>query len=290
MRHLIALAFCFLLAPTQVYACLGPFSEEHLFFDTIPTPQPDADVIAEISISDVNIRATASSTARAMATVTRVLKTSDARVHQGDKFTMQYRNSSCGPDPEIGSKGMIIARTGTDSKGSLVLHPYTHRDIDSRINPPAMLPDGFDTRPSPLRIGEGIPQNFAVILIGVVGAEPVLYLSFRQSADAGMVSDFSAQSNTIVAIAIPVGIKQLSISGITSGRRRAGNLPNDSAGVNTPKLDIDRPGLYYVATLDTDHLGQFQTAPLPEQLKQFHADYAGTVESLEPINFKWPSQ
>jgi len=58
--------------------------------------------------------------------------------------------------------------------------------------------------------------------------------------------------------------------------------------MHTPKLNISRPGLYYVATLDTDHPGQFQMVPLPEQLKQFRADYVGTAERLKTINFKWP--
>lgn len=289
MRYLIALAFCFLLISPHVHACQGIDSWENLFFEGIPDPQPDAELIAIVSVSDKN-KDTRAATETAMATVIQVLKTPDARIKQGDKVAMKYGFSSCGPDPISGSKGMIIAKIGTDSKGRLVLHPYTHRHRGGRITPPSMLPDGFVMSPSPLRAGEGIPQNAAVILIGVAGAESVDYLQLRHSAFPGMSTAFPAQPNTIVAIAIPVGIKQLSISDVTIGRRRAGYRPNDTVEVHTPKLDIDRPGFYYVATLDTDNPGQFQVTPLPEQLKKFRAEYGGTVERLEPINFKWPGQ
>lgn len=292
MRYLITLAFCFLLLSPQAHACRD--RGDTLFFEAIPNPQPDADLIAKVSLSDVS-EETKSATVTVTVTVMQVLKTSDARFQQGEKIAMKYQFSSCGPNAINGSKGMIIAKTGTDSKGSLVLHPYTYRYRDGRIEPPAILPDGFTMSLEPLRIGEDIPQNFAAILIGVAGAESVDNLQFHHSAQPSMSASFMdarfpALSNTIVAIAIPVGIKQLSIDYITTGRRRAGYRPNDTVGVHTPKLDIDRPGFYYVATLDTDNPGQFQATPLPEQLKQFRADYVGTVERLKPINFKWPGQ
>ncbi|KFB66113.1 hypothetical protein [Candidatus Accumulibacter vicinus] len=294
MRYFMVLVFGLLLGSPHVHACRNSGSWNRLFFEAIPNPQPDADLIAIISVSDKQ-EPRGGATVMATATIIQVLKTSDARVKQGEKLSMQLENSSCGPDPLIGSKGTIIAKVATDSKGRLVLHPYMHRKHDGRIVPPAMLPDGFNLSPRSLSVGEGIPENFAVILIGVTGAESVDFLDFDHSAQPSMSASFMdarfpAPSNTIIAIGIPVGIKQLSIHQITSGRRRSGFRPNDTVGVNTPKLDVDRPGLYYVATLDTDNPGRFQIAPIPEQLIQFRATYVDMAQNLAPINFKWPAQ
>lgn len=290
MRFLISIYLCLLLPLTQAHACRNGLEEE-LFFETIPSPQPDADLIAIVSVSDKNNDRRAG-TQITMATVIQVIKSSDAMVKQGDTIPMKYQSSSCGPNPLIGSTGTIIAKTGTDSKGGLVLHPYTftYRALGRRIDPPVILPDGYDSRPRPLQIGESVPENFAVILIGVVGTESLDFLHLRHSVEWGMSPTFLAPPQGIVAFAIPIGIKQLSISQVTTGRRRAGYRPKDTVQVNTPKLDIDQRGLYFVATLDTNNPRQFQIHPLPEQLEQFRADYAGTVMDLETINFKWPRQ
>jgi len=122
MRTLIALVFCFLLASPQVYACRD--DGETLFFDTIPNPPPDADVIAKISLSDVK---NDQGIVTATATVIQVLKTSDTRVHQGSKIAMKFTKTSCGPWARNGNEGTIIAKVGTDSKGRLVLCPYTRK-------------------------------------------------------------------------------------------------------------------------------------------------------------------
>lgn len=137
MRYLIALTSCFLLITPQAHACLGYSLSDTLFFEAIPSPQPDADVIAKVSLSDVDVEMR-TATAMATATVLQVLKTSDARVKQGEKIVMKYEFSSCGPDHRKGEEGTIIAKTGTDSKGLLVLYPYMRRRGDDRITPPFM--------------------------------------------------------------------------------------------------------------------------------------------------------
>ncbi len=99
---------------------------------------------------------------------------------------------------------------------------------------------------------------------------------------------FPEQSDAIVAIAIPVGIKKLSIAEASMVWRREGVFTNGSVSGPTPPLDIDRPGIYYVATLDTNRPGQLQTNSSAEQLKLFLAQYGTTLGNLEPVNFKWP--
>jgi len=137
MRYLIALAFCFLLIVPQAHACVMASLWNSLFFESIPNPPPDVDVIAKVSLSDVN-EETRTATATVTITVIQVLKTSDARVTQGKEIAMKYGFSSCGPDHRKGEEGTIIAKTGTDSKGLLVLYPYMHRYGDGQITPPFM--------------------------------------------------------------------------------------------------------------------------------------------------------
>ena len=136
MRYLIALTFCFLLASPQADACGSAADNTTIFFKIISDPQPDADVIAEVSLSDVNDKNVLDATATA--TVLQVMKTSDTRVRQGAEIVIKYRESTCGPWLKNGDKGIIIARTGTDSRGSLVLCPYEtlRKGGDGRVNTP----------------------------------------------------------------------------------------------------------------------------------------------------------
>lgn len=134
MRYLVALSLGFLIVSSQAHACRDPMSGTTLFFEAVPSPQLEAELIARVSLSEVNEglgRGTAT------ATVIEVLKASNARIRQGDKIAMKYRATSCGPNQENGDSGTIIARTGADSNGRLVLYPYMH-DHHGRIDPPSM--------------------------------------------------------------------------------------------------------------------------------------------------------
>ncbi|HJV93472.1 MAG TPA: hypothetical protein VJ572_08335 [Azonexus sp.] len=136
MRYLIALVFCLMMVSAQVHACRDPNSWDMVFFETIPNPQPDADMIAKVSLSDVNEEMN-TATVTAIATVIQVLKTSDARVHEGDKIAMKYRFTSCGPDHKNGDQGTIIAKTGSDINGRPMLYPYMH-NFRGRITLPSL--------------------------------------------------------------------------------------------------------------------------------------------------------
>ena len=135
MRYLVAF-LGLMLASAQVQACRDPESWDTVFFEAIPNLQSNADVIAKVSLSDVNEEVN-TATVTAIATVIQVLKTSDARIHAGDKIAMKYRFTSCGPDHKKGEEGMIIAKSGGDINGRLMLYPYVHNHR-GRITPPSL--------------------------------------------------------------------------------------------------------------------------------------------------------
>lgn len=134
MRLLVALASCFLLLASPAHACRGP--GETLFVETIPNPQPDADVILKVTLLDSSVSEFYKG--RATAIVLQVLKAPDEKLSQGSIVTMNYMVSSCGPDPTNGSEGTIIARTGADAEGRFVLYPYLRRYEDGRITAPCI--------------------------------------------------------------------------------------------------------------------------------------------------------
>lgn len=136
MRYLISLVLCVLLAPTQVHACLGATFEHTLFFDAIPNMQPDADVIAKVSLLNVSVVDNYKGTATAR--VLQVLKASDERVHQGSIISIQFMFTSCGPNHRTGNEGTIIAKARADSEGHPVLYPYTRRYSDGHLTAPCM--------------------------------------------------------------------------------------------------------------------------------------------------------
>ena len=90
--------------------------------------------MARVSLSEVNEEL---GLGTEKAAVIEVLKASDERIHQGDKIAMKYQATSCGPDHKNGDTGMIIARTGADIKGHLVLYPYMH-DYHGRVEAPSI--------------------------------------------------------------------------------------------------------------------------------------------------------
>lgn len=136
MRYLTVLVLCVLLVPTQVHACLGADMEDTLFFETIPNLQPDADVIAEVTLLNVSVLDFYKGTATAK--VLQVLKTPNERIHQGSIISVKFMFSSCGPNHINGDEGRIIAKAGTDSEGRFALYPYMRRYSDGRITAPCM--------------------------------------------------------------------------------------------------------------------------------------------------------
>ncbi len=136
MRYLVASVLCFLCAFTQAHACRGFGSENTLFFQNIPDPQPAADVIAKVVLSDFNVRDFYKGTATAR--VLQITRATDRRVQQGGIFPMKFMVSSCGPHRRQGNEGTIVAKVGADGEGRLVLYPYLRRYSDDHVTPPCV--------------------------------------------------------------------------------------------------------------------------------------------------------
>lgn len=123
-------SFLFVL-PSQVYACSG--GDYWLLHRTMPKQPTDADVIAEVSLTDLGYQAV-------IVTIVRVIKTSDERVRPGEKIPVKYLETTCGPYGRKGDQGLLFAKAGTDIENQLVLC-YSPRadDLDvSDCNPSAI--------------------------------------------------------------------------------------------------------------------------------------------------------
>ncbi|HIQ54852.1 MAG TPA: hypothetical protein EYH51_16580 [Pseudomonas pachastrellae] len=126
MRLLIAFFVCFLALP--VHACMGRILEDTLFFEALPGPQLEADLIARVLLSDVE-------RGRARAEIVEVVTTSGVEVHEGQHFLLESAFSSCGPNHRDDDQGMIIAKLAEGDKR--VLLPYLRRFSDGRITRPS---------------------------------------------------------------------------------------------------------------------------------------------------------
>ena len=120
--------------------------------------------------------------------------------------------------------------------------------------------------PEPLQAGSAIKSDTAIVLVGNSGSEVINYLQFvHSSLPAINASGITLAPGGIVAIPIPVGTSGLSLSNYTISRRPGGYLTNGAAfgyiPVRTPPIDINSPGLYYIATILPDRQPNFETRP-----------------------------
>lgn len=171
----IAFVLCILFVSPQAHACMGPGAESTLFFNASAQPlifedlgqapstaegmaelPPDADVIAEVVLTGNNSARDRMPTA---ANIVRVIKTSDARVRQGEEITIKFGYTSCGPNHRSGNKGTIAAKIGTDIEDQLVLCLYSRRFSDGHINSPtgAFLPVS-ECNPGELKVAKRIKR------------------------------------------------------------------------------------------------------------------------------------
>jgi hypothetical protein len=154
------------------------------------------------------------------------------------------------------------------------------------------LEDGKPT----LKPGQTLAPNMAVVLVGIVGqpggGRPN-YFSFVHSSYPNLIFKFPGRASGIVAVPVPVGTKQLSLSELTLEGQPVqvmGTYVSGYKSVNTPTIDIGRPGIYYLATLTVWRDIQHTPDPIPQQLLQLKDEMGRTLAGLEPVNFQWPAR
>jgi hypothetical protein len=145
--------------------------------------------------------------------------------------------------------------------------------------------------PEPLRAGSAIKADTAVLLVGNGGTETIGYLQFvHNSLPAINAHGISLSPGGIVAIAVPVGTTGLSLSNYTTSGRPGAYLPNGAAlgyiPVRTPPIDINSPGLYYVATIFPGQQHNFEIKPTVTLLSQLRRERPEVLD-LKPMNFSW---
>lgn len=154
----------------------------------------------------------------------------------------------------------------------------------------AGLPEGFEGNPKPLASGQAIDPRMAIVLVGIMGPNAVDYLQFTHATFPAISSRFPARANTIVAIPISVGVKQLKLSTITFAGRPGfyiGSVPIGYVPVRSQSIDIDKPGIYYLVSLNTAKVADSGSDPKPEQLLYLRDTLGESLAGLQPINFKW---
>lgn len=137
---LIPLASCVLLAPLNAQACRSINMQQTLFFKAIPNPLPSAELIAEVTLMDVAV--IDGYKGEAKANVLHLVKSASGRVHEGDILSLKFLVSSCGPLPQQGQKGTILAREEIDKDGRRVWRPYSFRNSDGMF----WQPSSFEQR------------------------------------------------------------------------------------------------------------------------------------------------
>lgn len=167
-RGFMAFISFFLLASPQVNACMTT-TRETLFFNPVPEQLPvNADVIANVTLladpSGSFLKETA-------VNIVQVLKTSDARVRQGDKIDVKSNPMPCSNiSHKNGDEGTIIAKTGFDNEGRLVLCLYSY-DLrrDHIVSPWAYecLPDEVEAT-NPTRIAAEKGEAMAQLKLGAM--------------------------------------------------------------------------------------------------------------------------
>ena len=156
----------------------------------------------------------------------------------------------------------------------------------------AGTPANFEMYPQAVNEGQPLPADKAIVLVGNGGPAGIDYLQFDHSGFPVInVTGINIPPMGIAAVPISVGVKELSLEDYTISGRGGGYLPNGMAfgyiAVHTPKIDINTPGLYYIATIFAGSTQAFTAEPNPVMLRQFKAAHP-ELAKLKPVNFSWP--
>jgi hypothetical protein len=109
-RSLFFAAF-FVLMASPASACLGPMLEHTIFFKQAPA-DTKADLVAQGTLEEVrnNPPKNANDRVPTATAVVRLTQVFQGKAKAGERVTLQYEVSSCGPNQRVGEKGMIIAK------------------------------------------------------------------------------------------------------------------------------------------------------------------------------------
>lgn len=145
--------------------------------------------------------------------------------------------------------------------------------------------------PEPLPVGSAVKPDAAILLVGNGGTEAIGYLQFvHSSLPAINAYGISLSSGGVVAVPVPVGTTGLSLSNYTTSGRPGSYLPNGMAQgyipVRTPPIDINSPGLYYVATILPGKQPNFETKPTAILLARLRKERP-EISNLKSVNFSW---
>jgi hypothetical protein len=154
-------------------------------------------------------------------------------------------------------------------------------------------PENFTMYPTPVTRGQVFDSRTAVVLVDISGPAAIDYLQFTHAGLPAINAKFPAQGDSIVAIPIPVGINRLTLSTITIAGRPGFYVGSTAVGylpVRTQVIDIDKPGLYFLGTLETSKLGDGSPNPRADQLQRLQQTLGDIFSGLNPINFQWPEK
>jgi hypothetical protein len=157
----------------------------------------------------------------------------------------------------------------------------------------AGTPENFSMYPIPVVKGQVLDSRTSVVLVGISGPTAVNYLQFTHSSLPAINVKFSSQADSIVAIPVSVGIRQITLSTITLAGRPGsyvGSMPVGYVPVRGQAIDINKVGIYYLASLDTSKPNESSSIPRTDQLLRLREELGNTLAGLQPINFQWPEK
>jgi hypothetical protein len=145
--------------------------------------------------------------------------------------------------------------------------------------------------PEAVRPGDAVKNDTAVLIVANGGNQTINYLQFvHSSLPAINAGGINLSPGGIVAVPVPIGTSGLSLSNYTSSIAPAGYLPNGSSygyiPVGTPPIDINSPGLYYVATVLPGQRPNYETKPTSQQIAKLKKERP-ELARLTPVNFNW---
>ena len=140
-----------------------------------------------------------------------------------------------------------------------------------------------------------LKEQDAILLIGVTGNSAVDYIQL--CADDLFTPCFNYRfepvSNDVIALPAPTPVKRLNFSVYTTANRGGGYvvMPNFSAPVGYQSVDdeytsIDRPGVFYYLTLNSDTREVVQQ---PDSLfiARAYEKYGAQLDGLPQLNFEF---